>query len=98
MNSNLNENEAVGHFRIPDRRRAEDNTWWGETTGLLPTQGFGAIDGLEWYFRARDGRWYLVVAVPPLSAVETHRLAPAEAFIDEGEGEPYPEEAWVQIR
>jgi hypothetical protein len=63
----------------------------------MPTQGRGAIDGLEWYFRARGGQWYFAVAVPPLIAVETHRLSPPGAFMLEGEGEPYPEEAWVLI-
>lgn len=33
--------------------------------GVSPTQGFGKVDGLPFYYRTRNGAWYLSVAARP---------------------------------
>jgi len=31
--------------------------WQGDIGGCVPVQGFGTLDGLPWYFRARGEEW-----------------------------------------
>ncbi len=31
--------------------------WNGDIGGCVPVQGFGVVDGLPWYFRARGDEW-----------------------------------------
>lgn len=34
-----------------------DDGWSGDIGGCVPVQGFGVVDGLPWYFRARSDEW-----------------------------------------
>lgn len=44
-------------------RRLSGDGWSGDFGGLCPVQGFGAVDGSPFYFRARGSSWELAVAV-----------------------------------
>jgi hypothetical protein len=79
------------------KRESPLDGWWGETWSAAPTQGRGAIQGFEWYFRARSGTWHFVIAVPPLTAVDTALKRPPSAFVLTGDGEPLPWDAWQLI-
>lgn len=39
--------------------------WHGDIGGACPVQGYGEVDGLPWYFRARGECWSFQVAAAP---------------------------------
>lgn len=39
--------------------------WEGRLEGACPVQGYGTVDGLPWYFRARGETWSWSVAATP---------------------------------
>lgn len=40
---------------VPAER--EGQGWNGKIQGFCPVQGYGVVDGLNWYFRARHSGW-----------------------------------------
>lgn len=44
---------------------ASGDMWEGRLQGWVPVQGYGTIDGLPWYFRARGNSWSMSIAETP---------------------------------
>jgi hypothetical protein len=80
----------------PECDKAEDapptrdgDGWRGRIEGFCPVQGYGEVDGLTWYFRARHDAWSFEVWREPFQA--NGRLPEPDAlwatFDEYGEGD-----------
>ncbi len=77
--------------------RVEDG-WSGALGGNCPVQGYGLVDGLPWYFRARGDHWSFSVAFAADGDPVLVTFGEADGFaIDEDYGE-WPDAGWMQYR
>ena len=72
----IRKNCAVAEDAPPTR---DGDGWRGKLEGFCPVQGYGDVDGLTWYFRARHDAWsFEVWRVPFRSDNETGGCLPVE--------------------
>ncbi len=63
----IRENCARSENAPPER---EGEGWKGRLEGFCPVQGYGSVDGLTWYFRARYDSWSFEVWREPFIMTE----------------------------
>lgn len=74
----IRENCARSENAPPER---EGEGWKGRLEGFCPVQGYGTVDGLTWYFRARYDSWSFEVWREPFwNDGYTERLPDATAM------------------